>query len=78
MKSHETASDWWNKGMGNNCVPITVGLENLMNEDQVKHHRLRNELPAIFTDRTCDRTDGTTSNPIFRITFAVIPLAVSN
>ena len=41
MKSHKTTSDWWNKGMGNNCVPITIGLENLKNEDQEKYIRLR-------------------------------------
>ena len=43
MKSHKTASDWWDKDMGNNCVPITVGLENLMNEEEVKYLRLRKE-----------------------------------
>ena len=35
VKSHKTASDWWNERVGNNCVSITVGLENLMIEDKV-------------------------------------------
>ena len=57
MKSHKTASDWWNKGMRNNCVPITVGLENLMNEDQAKYLRLRNEIQLSLTVRVIRRIE---------------------
>lgn len=40
VKSHVTASDWWNKGVRNNWVSISVSFENLINGDQVKHLRL--------------------------------------
>ena len=43
--------------MGNNCVPITVGLENLINENQAKYLRLRNEIQFSLTAHVMGRTE---------------------